>query len=352
MLYTGKNYGESAPKAKGLCRYYIGVFDKKRGKMKVCDAEMFNLRPFINVVEKESTATSLSNDLSYIEKKDKLTSAFGSSRKRKAMESRLRNKVEAKELEKAMGSAVEMALSQERLNPPSTQDSFGSESSLIPPCNKDAQRVEDVYNLHDLISTAELEELTSSAKVFFDSTVTDIRIWKVDQIYPKYIVNHLSSLPLRENERWLKAKCLTYLSYLINLFNMKAKDLKRKDPLPREWPNRIRRNLSEKFTVKVNTNDGKKIITCIPARLKDKLLCHILVLALIIDDFSVEVGDLQMDTKVGVQRMQTHFQALGCQMKTHKIPLGDGQNLESRVALLKLPLVFPEMKPKTGKKRK
>ena len=47
-------------------------------------------------------------------------------------------------------------------------------------------------------------------------------------------------------------------------------------------------------------------LRCMPARLKDKLISYILVLCLILDDFAVEMSDLQMDLKMGTQRYRYH----------------------------------------------
>jgi len=43
--YVGRNFGPDAISAPSLCRYMLGVYDKRTNKVRLVDASMFHLRP-------------------------------------------------------------------------------------------------------------------------------------------------------------------------------------------------------------------------------------------------------------------------------------------------------------------
>ncbi|XP_023211227.1 DNA-directed RNA polymerase I subunit RPA49-like, partial [Centruroides sculpturatus] len=55
MEYVGYNFGPEAPRVSSLCQYFVGVLNKKTKCMKLHKTQLFNLRPVIEVTEKEST---------------------------------------------------------------------------------------------------------------------------------------------------------------------------------------------------------------------------------------------------------------------------------------------------------
>ncbi|XP_069130824.1 DNA-directed RNA polymerase I subunit RPA49-like [Argopecten irradians] len=340
MAYTGQNFGVSADRSQHFCKYFVGIRD--RGKMTICDTQIFSMLPKIQGDEEESQKDDASK--SYLEKNDYLTEAFGSKKKQKAMENRLRSKSAAKSIETIMDSAATQAITQ--LSHISRAQAEDQTDSSIPPCNKEASSPEDVYGLHDIISEREMEALTTPASVFYNSTFEQISQWKEQNEYPLYITNHLMSLPLSETERWEKSKCLLYLHYLITFNSINVRVLTQKAPLPEEWPGVVRTQLLNRFTMKLDTEGRSRRYR--PARLKDKTISYILVLCLIIDEFKVDVTDLIKDLKLSLIRMQNHFRALGCTLSTKKTA---GEQFTVS-ASLNLPLSFPDPSARSKKGRR
>jgi len=68
-------------------------------------------------------------------------------------------------------------------------------------------------------------------------------------------------------------------------------------------PDVIQQMVLTRFTMSSapTTPDGDMTYV-IPDRLKDKLLCHILLLALFIDNFSLDIATLQKDLKLDSTR--------------------------------------------------
>ncbi|XP_033743791.1 DNA-directed RNA polymerase I subunit RPA49-like [Pecten maximus] len=344
MAYVGQNFGVSADRSQNFCKYYVGVRNKDTGKMTICDAEIFNMLPKIPGDDpEESQKEDLSR--SFLEKNDFLTEAFGSKKKQKAMENRLRNKSAAKSMETIMDSAAKQALSQQTHTPrPQAEDQVDG----IPPCNKEATSPREVYRLHDIISPREMEALTAPAQVFFDSNYEQVKQWREQHTYPEYITSHLMTLPLSEEERWKKSKCLLYLHYLFTLNNLTTKVLTQRVPLPVEWPGVVIEQLLNRFTLKVDS--GGRLKRCRPARLKDKTISYILVLCLMIDEFEVEVTELMKDLKHSLVRVQNHFRALGCTLTSKKAITEGERSFSVTSASLNLPLTFPDPSARAKKK--
>lgn len=47
LSYVGKNFGPSSSRIQQMCKYYVGIHDKETGKIRICDAEIFNMQPHI-----------------------------------------------------------------------------------------------------------------------------------------------------------------------------------------------------------------------------------------------------------------------------------------------------------------
>ncbi len=68
-----------------------------------------------------------------------------------------------------------------------------------------------------------------------------------------------------------------------------------------ELPDNVREELLEKFTERQQTR-GRKFIQSLSARMKDKIRLHLFVLALILDDFTVQCLSLQQDLTLSCAR--------------------------------------------------
>ncbi|KAJ7371839.1 DNA-directed RNA polymerase I subunit RPA49 [Desmophyllum pertusum] len=81
-----------------------------------------------------------------------------------------------------------------------------------------------------------------------------------------------------------------------------------------------------------------------PKRLKDKLLSYILVLALMIDEFSLDCTVIGRDLQMSMSRFTNHLRAIGCIVKTsnaqRKRKLEDTSDTSSKTstAVLQVPL--------------
>ncbi|XP_061163766.1 DNA-directed RNA polymerase I subunit RPA49-like [Saccostrea echinata] len=344
MSYVGQNYGPLASTVQRNCKYYVGVLDKTTGKMRICDAEIFQMHPKpsdIDDDEEKLVLPSSVSEKSFKEQNDMLTSAFGSKKKQRALESRLKNQIKGKALDKALSSVISQAST---LKPVQVEDNdTNPDYAIIPPMNKEAATPREVYNMDDIVHPNDKQSTEEASRVFFDATIDDIQQWRKENKYPQQILSLLSRMSKSEERRTEQAIYITYLYYLIHLHNLKHKQLREKDPLPKEWPEPVRFHILKKFTQGVGAR--QRVFT---ARLKDKLVSSILVLCLYLEEFSMDLTSLQKDLNKTHEKLTRHCQVLGCTTKSKKLDTDDGGLIE-RWATLSLPLNLP---PQKGGKRK
>ncbi|XP_078601335.1 DNA-directed RNA polymerase I subunit RPA49-like [Branchiostoma floridae x Branchiostoma japonicum] len=341
MQYVGRNFGPSAPRGNSLCKYMVGVLDKNTGKMRVYDTNSFTMRPVVHDKNQEKNKDEV--DLTYQEKNDRLVDAFGGAKKKRAMESRLRDKVKREALETAMGAAVEDVMkTPEKLTGPE----MDSDSS-IPPHDKRAVKPEDVYKVESIISPEVFEALKDVAGVFVKATKEDISKWRTEGRYSTFVLRQVATMPVDEEARLTRSCHIMYMWYLLALHGLKYSDWRRRDlPLPDGMPLLVKQQLLGAFTVKADAARSRRAM---PPRLKDKLLCYILVMGLIIEKFKLNLNDIQMDLKIAQKKLMTLTRAIGCDVQSRKSDRSTSTELE-RIAVLPIPFKLPDPSKAKGRK--
>lgn len=332
--------------------FLVGVLDKKSGKISVCNTSYFLMKPecFLSSNDNEKNADlTISQQGSYADKLNHLTAAFGSSKKQKAMHTKQKNKLDNETLDTAISLAVE----ETRKNPSriasknseTLEDSESLEQfSIMPVANKDAKEPNEVYNLNDILSFTqmEFERFTLElSKKFAVSTHESIAKWKESNIYPEFVCEHLSLLiSSKSNQEFKIVKCkqMAYMSYLIQLYRLNSAQLRSKTPLNAyQIPDSACSKLFSLYTVVSTDNSQSKKVRSMPRRLKDKLTCHILILALHIDNFLTSLEGLQKDLKLSIGKLCDFYLALGCFIKTAVVSV-DGKRVVCKKSSLTLPL--------------
>ncbi|XP_033631933.1 DNA-directed RNA polymerase I subunit RPA49-like [Asterias rubens] len=323
MQYIGQNFGIHAPRLSSHCKYLVGVLDKESGKMKVYDAKSHQLRPWFGDSSKASECITEGGEqekLTYSEKNDRLTEAFGSSRKQRALESRLRSAVTPKALETLANKAIEHAQTQPQSAYPS--DDEADSGGILPPCNQKAEFLRDVYNLDDIIAPLWMEEvlklpLTSE---FIDATDEQITEWQTEEKYCEYILDRLSRFPRSAAEERQEAACiLAYIHYLRKISALGYQDMKTKQVIiDKDLPKSFNDHLVNMFTKTSASVDGVRSRRLFPKQLKEKSLIQMLTLALIVDEFKTDLSLLQKGLTAHLTMLRNHAKALGCRVKESK----------------------------------
>uniref|UniRef100_A0A8C4WX82 Uncharacterized protein n=1 Tax=Eptatretus burgeri TaxID=7764 RepID=A0A8C4WX82_EPTBU len=120
-------------------RYFVGVLNKKRSKLKVCDAQIFRMVPKIPGMS---------------ECVDFLTEAFGSHRSKRALSSRRLNVVGTEKLEQTVAAVAHQVIEEkgaEALSDAVSRAQNTHNLSHLPPCCPDAGSVAEIYSLSNRI---------------------------------------------------------------------------------------------------------------------------------------------------------------------------------------------------------
>jgi DNA-directed RNA polymerase I subunit RPA49 len=343
--------------------YCIGICNRENGEISIIQTKFFVMKP--SCFLKQNGDNDLDKDKpSFTDRLNSLTEAFGSSRKRKALHTKLKNKLDSQTLDQAADTAIQASVDNRNKlmasvdnEPTSTVPlSVVEQYAILPTPNKDASKPSEVYPIDSVSLTQnELDTLTLALATKFLSTTREItESWKAKQIYPEYIVNRLPSI-LNSKVQQLKlnkCKLLAYINFLIKLYQLKSAQLRSKQPMKAaEIPDQLIEKLLCMYTVVSANNAGGKSMRSMPRRLKDKLACHIMIVALHIDDFTCDLQSLQKDLKISIQRLIDYYLALGCHIKSHVTTVNNSK-LIGKQAVLSLPLVdLSKIKPNKRNKR-
>ncbi|GBN01533.1 DNA-directed RNA polymerase I subunit RPA49 [Araneus ventricosus] len=291
----------------GICnvsslRYFVGVRDKISGKMKLYDCVIFRMKPKLQMVSRNMQPISKT----YKEKLDTLTESFGSKARKRALSLKQKSTIDASLVKEI---SVNNSVLQPSLNKCTNDDSPLS-IDYLPPLNRIASSVNDVFNIRHIISLEEDTSLNMEAQALLTAPLDEFT--KKRFSFCKYVSVRF------ENVSAVKAKYLLYFNYLIIFQQLKYTDMRKKDPTS-SIPDPYKKNMLEKFTVISRTNSGKTTRSC-SSQVKDKLVSYIFVLALFIDEYVVNLEEIAEEmSNIKVPKLTTVAEALGCYITKKKI---------------------------------
>ncbi|KAM4808776.1 DNA-directed RNA polymerase I subunit RPA49 [Rhinophrynus dorsalis] len=357
LSYVGNNFSYEALKYGSLCRYFVGVRNKETGKMEVYDAEHFSMQPILEnsineEVEKEDVTDQSTK--SYREKVDSLIEAFGTNKQKRALSSRKLNQVGSEILSKAMEKAAEEII-ESRGTTELVKEAVGKkdqETSLfLPPCDRNADKHENVYKLDHIISPLEYKALEDASAAFRNITSEELQQMAENKSHGLFVLQELKELKelKDEKDRVHRTSCLWYLDTLIKLAQLKT--VKRKDIMTPECPNMIYVKLMRHFTVETFKNG--RILSSVSDTMKTKIVAYAIALALHIRDFEVDLTLLQRDMKLNENRILDIAKAMGLKITKRMMFSETSFDEGHKIGILTIPLtVYKSSRGGGEKKRK
>ncbi|KFZ46368.1 DNA-directed RNA polymerase I subunit RPA49, partial [Antrostomus carolinensis] len=361
-----------------LPRYFVGVLDKDSGQMEVYNAEIFNMQPLLSgrkilcVTACETyvgiqllTAWLLTAVLSVslaalqqcvlicfsLAQMDLCIEAFGTSKQKRALNSRRMNAVGSDILNNAVTKAAASVIDAKgvtALIQDVAQDDVQNISIFLPPCNEDADKPENIYKFEDILSPAEYEALRVPAAVFVNITPEEITKKTEEKSHCSFVLEELKFLPADEKRRDHKARCLWFLDTLIKFSYLKV--IKKKYPLEPECPHIISRKLMKNFT-SLTYNDGR-VQNLISASMKAKITAYVIALALHINNFQTDLTILQNDMKLQESRMMDIAKAMRLKISKAKGLPGLESDQNHKLGTLSLPLPVQKASGNQRKRKK
>lgn len=323
MMYIGQNTGLFAPNHD--YKYAVGIFDRKTQVCKLYSSECYILNPRLEG-DDEKDGEEIEEVETSRQRIDALTSAFGGSKKKRTMEARHQNAISGDSLVGAMQTA---ATSSTTVNE-SVTPGKDSVDDIIPPYDLEAGTPAAAYPLDAIITDEMMNSLRSQSEEIGT---------KEKPVQSEFVASHLKRLPRDEDLKARRVAILYYLHHLIRLYRLTTRELRAtKELLPNDMPAAVKRQIMQKFVLRVSNRP------VIPTRQKDSILAYILVLALHLEAFKMEIQALSADCKISVQKTTNHLRVLGCANWTDK-------KEKKTMTELKMPLKLGEAIAKRTRKR-
>ncbi|KAI9354539.1 RNA polymerase I associated factor, A49-like protein [Zopfochytrium polystomum] len=310
-------------------KYAVAVRRKGEDTLTVVPAEAFR---FSTVVKSQKDFQSALIGSKNLSARDSLGEAFGTAKRRQAIRSIARNQVNANALQSVQGF-LSKKLDETAVSAPTPESlkALADVNRPIPPFDMQAESPADVYKIQDIVPDAylkllnvkrfatvkskeELKQLIGGPEEFF---------WVTERIFL-----HLQTG--RPDESYLKR--LLFLNLMVELF----KTRKFKDYTTRPFQE-VREYLLAQFTT--IKWDGKINKIGMPERLKDKLLGYLMCLALILEDYQLNIDHFTKEIALKATAVDRIARELGCKIETRSI-----NGVLRRMAVLSVPLKFPEVR--------
>ncbi|XP_004457316.2 DNA-directed RNA polymerase I subunit RPA49 isoform X2 [Dasypus novemcinctus] len=351
LSYVGNNFGTGALKCNTLCRHFVGILNKTSGQMEVYDAELFNMQPLFPDDSVESELALGNQTQTYREKMDSCIEAFGTTKQKRALNSRRMNKVGSESLNLAVAKAAENIIDAKgvtALVSDAIHDDMQDDSLYLPPCYADAAKPEDVYKFGDLLSPAEYEALRGPSEAFRNVKSEEILKMIEENSHCSFIIEALKSLPSNEESRDHQARCIWFLDTLIKFRSQKV--IKRKSALGPGVPHIINTKLLKHFTCLTYNNGSLRNL--ISDSMKAKIMAYVIILALHINDFQIDLTMLQRDLRLSEKRIIEIAKALRLKISKRRVVLAPDREEDHRLGTLSIPLPPAQTTDRQSKRRR
>ncbi|XP_026724502.1 DNA-directed RNA polymerase I subunit RPA49-like [Trichoplusia ni] len=302
MLYTGEE--EEAD----LGRTLILARNKTTGKVRLIEVENIELKPVL----KSNLDTTELNETSYLE----LSRKFGSKKHKQIMEHREKLKVNVQTVTEQMQNVTD-TLTEDQLDL-SAYNSVNSDEFYIPTINRDAKKVEDVYDVDAILTADEYE------KIYSEIEGTDY----IKQLNP--FLKSIATKTLSQTHTVL----LVYADTLLKLYSTLMKDISKKTFTACPYSGTLNNIVMKNFLSNVNGKRGRSL------QFKDKSLCYSLVFILLINGYKFNFDELCQQLKLTLRTVSSKVALTGATLVT----VGT-----KKVAQLKLPLSRPALRRRSTK---
>ncbi|KAG7167781.1 DNA-directed RNA polymerase I subunit RPA49-like, partial [Homarus americanus] len=257
LNYDGTNFGKEVSSLSAKQSVFLGILNKATGKMRLIETSSYCVHPVLESTKTTKALLKKSSDLlTFAEKQEAITSAFGSKR---AQQSVNRRKL------------------------------------------YQASRPEDVYQLESIAPDNFLAYMEDSARELLDGKDPD----------PKSTLLFKELLAVakleEDEENQVRLTCLAlYVEYLVTFLNMKGRDIqhmKVKDKNLQGCPPMIKRHILDEYT---HNHLNKRVRS---SQNEDRAMCCAMVLSLIASKYQLSLSTLLSSLMVTRDKSNLKFQS-------------------------------------------
>ncbi|KAJ2516046.1 DNA-directed RNA polymerase I subunit rpa49 [Coemansia sp. RSA 2049] len=349
--YVGQTFEDNKPLFTG-CQYLVGVYDK------TTDTVTFRTAPYVRINStikslKDSTGV-VDRDISsrIIQARNELGEAFGNKKRKAQIRAEERNRINMDSVKGDM-SVIEASIGVRTSSMPTAQDLKGLENANrpIPKYDPEATKPEDIYDMDDVLP----KPIVSHINVTPLTKATDVDGYRQNlPVRSLFVLKKVESLLLNQRKPDIDLlRRVVYLSYLMKFFTFSASALKNRDKCVEllmcapEVSDQIFEKFTECVAGSVNP-DGSPVVIRTPAS-ESKLVCHIAVLMLAVNNWVVYPLELSADLGLPIRKAEKFLTSVGCKLEVasadeiatcvmSKRPKAGA----SKKAVLKAPIEFPK----------
>lgn len=251
---------------KQMTQTYIAIHNKNTGKIRMIQTERWNLVPVLDrLVMKEHDET----DQAKIVRLNKL---FGSKKSIRKTELYERMQINVESMKDQLKQSAENA----QINVADlTTNNEDTSNFILPPCDRSANNVEDVYSVYDIVPKDALKTLHEKARMLTqENAVADGNT--------QFFTNVLSQLR-NVRKGYKKIAILMYIEAVATWLSVPMKDAKRKSIDICPISSVINLHIIDAYSVQ--TANGRQR----PTIMRDKAIVHCMILALSILEYQLNL---------------------------------------------------------------
>jgi len=323
LNYIGNNYSSKSDS----CRSYLGILNKDTNKMKIVDLDWFKMQAVIpdnDTSHQETEPDTTVVDQNYQARRQKLMKAFGGMRQQKAVDSRTVKVA----MEDSAFTVLESHEVAENVVDPSESDPLENMTSILPTMNRQAESLDEVFDVNDFISDVEWAALRDPAYELATVSPEDLQLMKQNKTYSSVVLESVPNLPEDEEMQAQSAILLMYLECAILLASIKAKSVAPTDPAIANIPAVVKKKLLNKFTGKPFKRKGV-MFRKFAGRERDALLAHIVAVAFLACNYQFSITPLSKEIGMRLMRLEQMVRLVGGHVSVVR---------RQKIAVLKLPL--------------
>ncbi|KAJ3373237.1 Actin-like 6A [Kappamyces sp. JEL0680] len=308
------------------CRYVVGVVNKSTGKVSLHEATSVMMEHSIR--DENVQESALIKDKSYVANNE-LGQTFGTKKRKKAIKTQEMNQIRVENMLDVAGKIKETIAEtapsillkgtgdQPDCSPTADLDAQTMADRLIPPCNLDAIEPSQVYSLEDIIPAAVADSI-------------DIKkLWKARELKECFAL--LAPLEYVQPD-------LIFFACMIRMYSMLEREACAIDLSSRmgDMSPVVCKRLQDQFLEKIDGHAALMSRFKRTDKCKDKLLIYILCVALILNNFVLDLNQFASDLRLASTGLAQKTKELGARVQNRKV---EGKTV--KVANLTLPLQFP-----------
>lgn len=306
LTYTS----ESVPK--DVTRYYVGI--KEGNQMKIVPAEIYNMMPKIDSNDLQLQTDTTHIPLTAKEQNDEIKEKFGSRKTKRALQASRKFQIHFGEDDVDDIESEETSKEQQNSSGVQSIESNSAPVDILPPRNDSAINVGEVYNVDDIISEYEMDVISK----YHEELIGEVK-------------NNYAKNFITKNDDSKRKTMIIYLELLMQLLQLKYKDLVKKNPWDTMINEEVKNLIMEKYLF-YQTN-GAKSRYIITEQRKDQMLIHCIILSLMLNHYKpLNFEQVQKAFKIQTKQFTRIVEIIGCYVEV------DRAKSNAKIITLKLPL--------------